>query len=147
MKRKYFSPSNSVIIITVVCVLIICSLLYLFLVDTYPRYLYLSIAIFLILPIFKAPLYTDYSNKEIIVRYLIGGKKFNLEEYTISSVKPEDIGLSIRIFASGGFLGFFGWYNSKNLGKFYSLRMNTDDMLLLVNKKTGMKYIINNPFG
>ncbi len=53
-----------------------------------------------------------------------------------------EIGFAWRIFGSGGFLGWFGWFYSQSLGRFLAYATNQRD-LVLITKTDGTKIVIS----
>ncbi len=53
-----------------------------------------------------------------------------------------EIGFAWRIFGSGGFLGWFGWFYSQSLGRFSVYATNQRD-LVLITKTDGTKIVIS----
>ncbi len=53
-----------------------------------------------------------------------------------------EIGFTWRIFGSGGFLGWFGWFYSQSLGRFLACATNQRD-LVLITKTDGTKIVIS----
>lgn len=46
-------------------------------------------------------------------------------------INAREVGLGIRMFGSGGFFGFFGWFYSRRLGWFRAYATNRRDLVLL----------------
>ncbi len=53
-----------------------------------------------------------------------------------------EIGFAWRIFGSGGFVGWFGWFYSQSLGRFLAYATNQQD-LVLITKTDGTKIVIS----
>ena len=48
---------------------------------------------------------------------------------------------AIRIFGSGGFLGYWGWFKERDLGKYFAYYGRSSDCFL-VELKDGRKYML-----
>lgn len=61
---------------------------------------------------------------------------------SISELKTNDLSGIHRKFASGGFFGYFGKYNSKKLNDFYIYSGSLTSNLVMIEKTDGTKYLI-----
>jgi hypothetical protein len=117
---------------------------------TLNRFNYISIIAVLLYTFFfvyfaiKIPLYTYVDEKNIIVKQLVGKKIFCREEIKITYLETKIINDAIRMFGSGGFGGYIGWFRNTSLGKFYMLSVNTKE-IALIETKDGRKYVLNLP--
>jgi hypothetical protein len=102
--------------------------------------------VFLVFSFFaiKMPLYTYIDQNTIIVKQLIGSKSFKRNDINTQRISSADMKGTIRLFGSGGFLGYIGWFSNAQLGKFYMITMNKKDLLLITTSE-GKKYVINYP--
>lgn len=143
--KHFFFPDWLVIIISLICIVILIILWF-----TLNRFNYISIIAVLLYTFFfvyfaiKIPLYTYVDEKNIIVKQLVGKKIFCREEIKITYLETKIINDAIRMFGSGGFGGYIGWFRNTSLGKFYMLSVNTKE-IVLIETKDGRKYVLNLP--
>lgn len=143
--KHFFLPDWLVIIISLICIVILIILWF-----TLNRFNYISIIAVLLYTFFfvyfaiKIPLYTYVDEKNIIVKQLVGKKIFCREEIKITYLETKIINDAIRMFGSGGFGGYIGWFRNTSLGKFYMLSVNTKE-IALIETKDGRKYVLNLP--
>ena len=57
-------------------------------------------------------------------------------------IDAHEIGFAYRICGSGGFLGWFGWFYSRSLGRFRAYATNHRDLVLII-MTDGMKMVIS----
>lgn len=72
---------------------------------------------------------------------------FSFEEYTIKSTTMSRTSNALRVFGSGGFMGFIGLFYSKNLG-FFSMYITDQksDILVLSRKRDGKAVVMNGSY-
>ena len=144
--KHFIKPDLFTIIVSALCIiLLIYTSVRLIQYPTWHRIvilalLFLSFSFFAI----KMPLYTYVGQNEIIVKQLIGSKNFKRNDISTQRISSTDMKGTIRLFGSGGFLGYIGWFDNVKLGKFYMIITSKKD-LLLITTATGKKYVINCP--
>ena len=87
------------------------------------------------------PLYTKINKKQVEVKKVLGRMVFPLSEATFTPIDKEELKDAVRIFGSGGFCGYLGWFRNSNLGNFFLLIKNKENLVLIKWKEK--KYIIN----
>lgn len=90
------------------------------------------------------PIWVKVTDSSIRVQQLIGFKEFEKKDIEVVSLKKSDLSGSIRVFGSGGYGGYTGWFRNKQLGKYFMLVVNTKDIALIKTKK-GKQIVINYP--
>jgi hypothetical protein len=60
----------------------------------------------------------------------------------VRRIDSRKMGFAWRIFASGGLLGWFGWFYSRRLGRFRAYATNQRD-LVLITETDGTKIVIS----
>lgn len=64
-----------------------------------------------------APLYYVKRNDEVVLRLLCCKMHFRSKDYTLEPCLFAEVSTA-RLFGSGGFLGYYGWYYSEGIGRF-----------------------------
>ena len=100
------------------------------------------VAIFGIVALF-APLGYEVNPEAVVIRRLLRNVVIPLETIReVRRVESGEIGFAVRLFASGGFLGWFGLFFSHNLRRFWAYAGNRDD-LVLVTQADGTRIVIS----
>ncbi len=141
-------PSNTTIALSIMYLLILsCLIFFAFIIDNiFMKTGFVVLALLMVLfSGFNTPISVISNSKEIKVKYLIGSTTFQKENYDIIEIDKSDLGPTLRTFGSGGFGGFWGWFISSKIGKFYASYLNGKNLLLLRNKETNRQYVIDRP--
>lgn len=141
-------PSNTTLVISSIVVLLLIYMTYVAITtdDVKLRITFLIFVIIMVaVPIFMTPVKVESDANKIRVKYILSNTTYQKKDFDIVEIKKSDLGPTIRLFASGGFLGNIGWFKSSKIGTFYGSFLNEKNILLLKNKKTGKKYIIDRP--
>lgn len=99
----------------------------------------------LIITIFFVPTSYLLTEDKIVINKVCGSIKIKKADIIdIDTPKGDELKGSIRVFASGGFLGYFGKYKSPKLGKYnmYAGSMKANN-LLVIKTKDGKQYVIS----
>ena len=89
-----------------------------------------------------APVYYEKTEDEVAVRLLYFKRRYSLDDYSLDHCSIGKGGMA-RLFGSGGFFGYLGWFNKKDIGTFLMYSTSGGDKYLkLTNKKTGKKVLI-----
>ena len=98
------------------------------------------VSILLAFSLYFAPLSIEVTKDAILInRALSQSKRLALcEVKSVSPFKPTN---ALRICGSGGFLGFWGWFTARGVGKYYAYHGKTDDCFM-VELKDGRKYLL-----
>lgn len=102
--------------------------------------LFLVITSLLIGSLFYMPLSVDVNEKRLRARRPILSKEINISDIQSIILCPPTIGEQ-RLFGSGGFLGYWGWFREKNIGKYFAYFGKSSDCFL-IRLKNGQLYRI-----
>ena len=100
-------------------------------------------ALLVVLPILKMPTSVQEDDDCIRINQVVGHKVFRKKEYTITPIKTKS-SFSVRMFATSVYL-YWGYFWSKSLGSFYALCVNNSNLVMLTNKESGAKIVIDAP--
>lgn len=143
--KYFFKPDGLVVIISLIVIITMAMALSIIPWTSIGSIiLYILIVGSLVYALAVMPLWLKVDNESIRVQQLIGHKKFNKKDIEIYSIEKSDIGGSIRVFGSGGYGGYTGWFRNKKLGKYFMLVVNTKELALIKTKK-GKQLVINYP--
>ncbi|MDR1553995.1 MAG: PH domain-containing protein [Prevotellaceae bacterium] len=144
--KHFIKPDLFTIIISVFCIVLLVYLVFKTIHYPYWSIFSITLVVFLAFAYFatKMPIYTYADKNKIMVKQLIGRKVFNRDTVYTQKISNVDMKGTFRLFGSGGFLGYIGWFSNPALGKFYMIAGNKKD-LLLITTATGRKYVINCP--
>ncbi len=101
------------------------------------------LAIFIILYVsglFFGVAYLKTDNRYIVLGSLLRSKKLPMCDVKTVELFQPDAG-AIRICASGGFMGYWGIFREKGIGKYYGFFGKSSDCFL-VTMKNGKKYVL-----
>lgn len=95
--------------------------------------------------LFMCPMRMKLENQQqkLYVKYLFRVKQYDLSAYILMPVQRKEVILSLRMFGSGGFFGFWGSFRSKRLGDYYCSVTNTDYLICLISRTRNQKYVFN----
>lgn len=89
-----------------------------------------------------APICYVKSDRELVLRLLCVTINYELEEYILDDCSFTLTGTT-RLFGSGGFLGFYGWYCHRDIGRFLLFSTGRGTRFLkLTHKVTGRVVLI-----
>lgn len=91
----------------------------------------------------QMPMSFTINENEIVVKQIIGEKRFVRSEVKLTRIDGNILDNSVRSFGSGGVGGYIGWFNSPQLGKFYMIASNKNDLILIQSNTE--KYVTNCP--
>lgn len=98
------------------------------------------IAILLIICLCYMPMSIGADENAIYINRSLKIKTISITE--VKSVKLHTpSSKTIRVCGSGGFLGYWGWFSERDLGKYFAYYGKTNDCFL-VELKNGRKYIL-----
>ena len=98
------------------------------------------IAILLIISLFYMPMSIGADENAIYINRSLKVKTIPMTEVASVKLCPPTMG-AIRICGSGGFLGYWGWFRERDLGKYFAYYGKASDCFL-VELKNGHKYIL-----
>ena len=143
--KYYFKPDALVIIISLIVIVTMAMTISIIPWTSFGSIiLYILIVGFLIYGLAVMPIWVKIDDKKIRVQQLIGSKDFEKKDIEIVSLTKSDLSGSIRVFGSGGYGGYTGWFRNKILGKYFMLVVNTKEIALIKTKK-GKQIVINFP--
>lgn len=90
------------------------------------------------------PLWVEVTPESIRVKQVVGTRKFLVNKIVLTQVTGEDLKGAIRVFGSGGYGGYTGWFRNKKLGRFFMLVVNKKELAMIETDK-GKRFIINYP--
>lgn len=98
------------------------------------------VSIVLIIALYYAPLSLEVTQGAVIINRAISpAKRLALSE--IKSVQLYVPDNAIRTCGSGGFLGYWGWFTARGVGKYFAYHGRISDCFL-VEMKDGRKYLL-----
>lgn len=142
MKNKVELSGYALILTIVYTIIILCIIWILFSKDDTWVFIPFTaaIGIWYICALFYAPLAISANEKAVSVHRSLRIKGIPLSE--IKSVKPCPPTMAERrILGSGGFLGYWGWFAERDLGKYFAYYGKASDCFL-VELKSGRKYML-----
>lgn len=89
---------------------------------------------------FYAPLSVSAKDGYVCVRSLLAVHKIPIDTITSIKLFQPTLG-AIRIFASGGFFGYWGLFTEKDIGRYTGYYGRASDCFLIVTK-SGAKYVL-----
>lgn len=107
------------------------------------RAFFILLAIYLTLIVgglLYGPAYVEVDKDNIILGSLLRHKKITLRDVESVELFRPTMG-AIRIFASGGFIGYWGIFKEGDIGRYYAFYGKSSDCFL-VRMKNGDKYVV-----
>ena len=104
---------------------------------------FMLLAIYLILlvsSLFYGPSYIKADNNNIIMGSILKCRKIPMQNLESIELFQPTMG-AIRIFASGGFMGYWGIFREGDIGRYYAFYGKASDCFL-VRMKNGDKYVL-----
>lgn len=98
------------------------------------------IIVFNLFALWYAPLYISVDKENISVHRSLRIKDLPLREVVSAELCPPTMG-ERRVFASGGYLGYWGWFREKPEGKYFAYYGRASDCFL-VTLRDGRKYML-----
>lgn len=95
--------------------------------------------------LFYAPFYVKADSRDITLGCIFKSRKLPLVGVKSAKLFQPTMG-AIKIFASGGFMGYWGLYREGDIGSYYAFYGKSSECFL-VRMKNGNKYVLgcNNP--
>ena len=87
-----------------------------------------------------APIYVEVDSKYASVKSLLKKKRFRLDEIKSVELFQPTMG-AIRIFASGGFMGYWGLFKEGDVGNYQAFFGKSSDCFM-IRMKNGDKYVL-----
>ena len=101
------------------------------------------LAIYLVMivsALFYGPAYIKADADNIVMCSILKSRKIPLREVeSVELFRPANG--AIRIFASGGFMGYWGVFRERGIGRYYAF-YGKDSDCFLVSMKSGDKYVL-----
>ncbi len=143
--KYYFKPDWFIILVSMLAICGVFMLISIIKWDSILSFLFLGLMVGILVYSFAVvPLWTEVNQDYIKVKKVVGSKKFLKEKVTLTPITRDDLKGAIRVFGSGGYGGYTGWFRTKNLGKFFMLILNKDE-LVMIETDRGRKFVINYP--
>ena len=93
--------------------------------------------------ILRTPRYFYIEKDLVIIKYYLG-RKVIADIQSVRHIDRQELKGTVRLYGNGGLFAYAEWCRSRNIGKFYLLAVNWDE-LALVTLVNGKKYVINYP--
>lgn len=140
MKEKVVLSKYS-IVTTAICVVILVALMF---VNNPPLSVQLVLGgvmvLMLLSGLFWVPLWISADKYAICIRRCLKTKVLPMQDVKLVKLSPPTMG-TIRICGSGGFLGYWGWFRERDMGKYFAYYGRSSDCFL-VELKDGRKYML-----
>ena len=109
--------------------------------ETVAAYVDFAIVIFLSMAaLFYAPLGLTLTDTTLEINRSLRIKTLPLKDIEFIKLCPPSMG-ALRICGSGGYLGYWGWFSERDLGKYFAYYGKASDCFL-VTLKDGRKYML-----
>ena len=82
-----------------------------------------------------APVWFEEHEDRYVLRLEAKTLTFDKGVYVATPISKEDLGGAIRLFASGGFCGFTGWFWSRRMGRFRCFASDLEAPLLRIHRR------------
>lgn len=107
------------------------------------KYVLIGVIVLLLLPIAWIPIKVIETSDHITIKKVVGRKTFVKKDYSVEKIDylPSP---TLRLFACSIWV-YWGIFWSKNIGRYYGLHLQASNLILLTNKKTGNKILIDAP--
>lgn len=143
--KYFFKPDWFIIISTLLVVCGVAMLISILHWDTILSLFFLIMMVgILVYGLAVIPIWTEVNDNLVKVQQVVGVRKFKRATSKITPIDREDLEGAFRIFGSGGYGGYTGWFRNHKLGKFFMLIINKKELALVETEK-GKKYVINYP--
>ncbi len=124
---------------------IACSLMKDGMADKMPMRVAIFISVLFLLTIVFSwgfhPTAYEVDDDALLIHRPFGALKINKNKIVnIESIDAAQLRFGMRLFASGGFFGYFGLYTSKAIGRYYRYTGHSKNLLMIVIDKR--KYVI-----
>ncbi|MBR5856826.1 MAG: hypothetical protein IKY70_06105 [Bacteroidales bacterium] len=140
MKQRVVLSTFS-IITTLLSIIIFVALIF---VNNPPMYIRLSLVAILVMillaGLYYAPLSIAADKYAIYINRSLRIKTIPMKEVKSVKISPPTMG-AIRICGSGGFMGYWGWFKERDLGKYFAYYGRSSDCFI-VELKDGSKYML-----
>lgn len=100
----------------------------------------IAIAVLILSASFFMPLSISFDGKNLNINRFWCAKRIPLVNIADVKICPPTMGEK-RIFGSGGFFGWYGWFSEADLGKYFAYYGKASDCFL-VTLKNGRKYML-----
>ncbi len=81
-----------------------------------------------------SPVWFEEHEDRYVLRLEAKTLTFDKGVYVATPISKEDLGGAIRLFASGGFCGFTGWFWSRRMGRFRCFASDLEAPLLRIHR-------------
>lgn len=143
--KYFFKPDFFVLLISILVMAAVGMLISIIHWNSIASFFFLAFMIGIIIyGLAVVPLWTEVNEKYIKVKQVVGCKKFAKDKVKLSPITKDDLKGAIRVFGSGGYGGYTGWFRNKTLGKFFMLILNKKELALIETEK-GRRFVINYP--
>lgn len=144
--EKYFKYS---ILVKIISAVVVCSMFILIYFTIIERHKFdilsligLIVVILLIIPIIFAPISIKITTDGVFLKLFLFRKFYSKDLYEIDYIENVDFSNSVRLFGSGGFMGYTGWFWKKNFGVFKLIQTSYSNKYIKIRKKTNQNVYI-----
>jgi hypothetical protein len=81
-----------------------------------------------------SPVWFEEHEDRYVLRLVAMSMTFDRAVYVATSISKKDLEGAIRLFASGGFCGFTGWFWSRRMGRFRCFASDLEAPLLRIHR-------------
>lgn len=104
-------------------------------------YIFLGcLAALILCSMYYAPVTISADNMVVSVSRLVRTRKLPISEMTSVKLCPPTMGEK-RLFGSGGFLGYWGWFSERDLGRYFAYYGKASDCFF-VKMRDGRQYML-----
>lgn len=95
-----------------------------------------------VVSLFYSPLSVEITDNDLLINFTMRTKRIPLEEIASAVRFDPNAGLSVRICGSGGFMGWWGWFNNKKIGRYFAY-FSDPSLCILLRLKSHRRYVIS----
>lgn len=93
-----------------------------------------------VMPLFYTPMTISANDSEVSINFYLRTKPLRYSEIESVKMCPPTMAEK-RLFASGGFFGYWGWFSEPGIGRYFAYYGKSSDCFL-VTLKSGKKYVL-----
>lgn len=95
-----------------------------------------------VVSLFYSPISVEITDNDLLINFSMRTKRIPLEDIASAVRFDPNAGLSVRICGSGGFMGWWGWFNNKKIGRYFAYFADPSRCILL-RLKSHRRYVIS----
>ena len=140
MKQRVILSTFS-IVTSLICIAVFVALMF---IGNPPQYVQIFLAAVLVMMLlsglFYMPISVESNKTAIQINFSLRIKTIPMQDVKSVKICQPTMG-AIRICGSGGFMGYWGWFKERDLGKYFAYYGRSRDCFL-VELKNGRKYML-----